>query len=118
MPIGKRAQFFLSTIIPSGIRTEGMVASKSPPRPSKGSQRLKRELAEWGKQKEVHEKTGISQSWLSKLENGATASLDDAFKLEEALGIPAGWWRLPAEPESGSGEHAAVDPLKSGTGRG
>jgi transcriptional regulator with XRE-family HTH domain len=67
---------------------------------SKGSQALAAVCEKpWGKQKELAEKTGISQSWFSRLCNGAVLqSLDEGIAIQEHAGVPIEWWRLPPDP--------------------
>lgn len=77
---------------------------------NRGAQALRREIEKQGKQADLAERVGISQSQISRLAAGEKTPklLEDALKLRDELNIALEWWDQPAETEpSPSAEPAA-----------
>lgn len=68
---------------------------------NRGAQALRREIAREGKQADLAERVGISQSHISRLAAGLTTPKlrQDALALRDELKIEVEWWDQPAEPE-------------------
>lgn len=77
--------------------------------PSRASEELARRCKnERGYQKSLASRTGISQSWLSRLAIGQPIhKLAHAQKLRDEAGIPLEWWSLPPLREPGDSGEAA-----------
>lgn len=77
---------------------------------SRASQTLTRAFRLRGAQTRLSERTGISQTRLSRLAGGDTEpNLDNSLKLKDDPEIPIdpSWWRLPPLPEEADPETAA-----------
>jgi transcriptional regulator with XRE-family HTH domain len=72
---------------------------------NRGSQALARlSESERGYQSKLAEKSGISQSWLSRIAAGAKPNRTQSLILERLTGVPPAWYDQPAvEPEAKAG---------------
>lgn len=73
------------------------------PSDNRGAQFLRRNFSAHGAQSELAERTGITQSWLSRIFRGAQPNLQDGIALHRETGCEPNWFREEPLPDSDKG---------------